>query len=198
MAVNKIVVEDAEDVISQLEAAKKSMQDAKDTYEELKEKAADNLATKINDLVETAQFDAEEFYSRCFSTLIKDSDTAISIATQMLNTYKPDDSLLLSALNKGGLLTSVSVQKKKKDGTAVRQKSGEPRKISYRYKLEEGEQEKLRNNLIKEGMHRHDPKEWCPKQGATKNKPDWFNDKYAEFVISKEEKEQYDKRSVKA
>jgi hypothetical protein len=198
MAVNKDVIEDAGDVASQLAAAEKSMQDAKDAYEKLKKKAADDFATKINALVKTAQFDAEEFFSRCFSTLIKDSDTAISIATQMLNTYKPDDSFLLNALNKGGLLTSVSVRKNKKDGTAGQRKSGEPRKISYRYKLEEGEQEKLRNNQIKEGMHRHDPAHWCPKQGASKSKPDWFNDRYAEFVISKEEKEQYDKRRVKA
>ena len=193
MTVNKNAIEDAEDVISQLAAAQKSMQDAKETYEKLKRKAADDLATKINNLVETAQFDAEEFYSRCFSSLIKNSDTAISIATKMLNKYKPDDSLLLNALKQEGLLTSLSAYKNKKDGTAVRQKSGEPRKISYKYKLEDGEKEKLDSKLIKDGMHRHDPAFWCPKQGATASKPDWFSNSSVEFIASQEEREEFDK-----
>ncbi|MBU2767613.1 hypothetical protein HAP94_15905 [Acidithiobacillus ferrivorans] len=193
MTVNKNVV-DAEDVISQLEDAKKSMQVAKETYEKLKEKAADDLATKINYLVETAQFDAEGFYSRCFRPLIKDSDTAIRIAVQILIDNKPDDRLILKAFKNKGLLTS------KRSATAGQHKSGASRNTSYKYELENGEREKLDNNEIKEGKHRHHPAHWSPTMGPPANKPEWSKNEtsYAVFSINEKEKDEYDKYKAQA
>jgi hypothetical protein len=194
------MVKDAQfndDAFANLEALKKAAEEAAQKYEDGKKKQAEVISNKINTLVTTAQFSADQFYESCFSSLVTDSEQAIPIAIKMLKETQAGDDKIHKAFRDAGLLVTLGQSiGPRAGGTADSATTGKKtRTKSFMYKLEPGEREKLDSGDITEGVHRHDPAFWCPTMGKSETKPDWFFSKdkstSARFVRSEEEDKLY-------
>ena len=180
MSVKSTEVE--EDVLAQLEEARRLKEKADQHLAELEKRSTAEITKKINVLIKSVSLEPMSLYDACIASMSINSDVALQMAARLILKAGLPDAQSLAILKSHLALRSVSSESAKEKGEKG------SRTMFFLYMLDPGEKDAIDGGLMTEGVHRHDPAYWCPRRESGKN-PEWYNEenRWAEFKRTADE-----------